>query len=243
MRRNRLLGVLLFVFICSMLNAQKNNENEVELSLFKKEDPFIWQKGSDLDLKCKITNRSKQEIILIMPKKSKEFKPSLFEIVLPEEFRGTLCDFSVGNDEYAKPDDFCTIKPGEEKEFSIYGRNYFLNYCNKDATLDSISIYIRYKGEKNKFDKDSYFIQNYYNSQLTEIEEKDIKEQVESMINRNYSNLIEQEKDKKRQMLWNALSKDKIKCTPQEQELIIKLYNASFTKQIKSNSISIRIEK
>jgi len=251
-RISPILFVIVIIQSCSIIKnvnqkedskTQKIESNQhVEINLYNMPENFIWRKGQAINLKGEIYNNSEQEIILIAPKTSKEYEPEAFKVKVSDEFVGSSCEYAVGEAEYPKSDNFWRILPGEKKEFQIFGANYFLNYCNDEPSMiESVDIYIQYLGRDYQYNKESYFIKENYDT-LSELEYKEILEKVESTINKYFSKLSVSEKDKQRKLFTNKYIKQKDNCTPEEQELIIRLFNKSFKKTIKSNVISIKIE-
>jgi hypothetical protein len=256
----RRISFILFLIItiqsCSIFkNTNQNDDSktkkiesnqDVIINLYKMSDYFVWRRGQNLNLFGEVINNSAHEIILIAPKINREFEPEAFKVEFSGDFKGTSCANSVGKPQYPTAENFWRIGPGEKKEFQILGTFYSLNYCNSELNIsDSIEVFIQYIGYDYQYNKESYFIKNNYKAELTESEKKELLEDVESTIKRNYSNLSEAEKDKKRELFTKAYSKQKyqLNYTPEEQVAMIELFNKSFKKTIKSNTIKINIEK
>ena len=248
-------AIILLVIILSACSISKDNTStntvispaplDVTLTLNEKPFSYIWKKGTVLHLNGMISNNSKDTIIIIAPKNHRDQAPDLFQVNISDSFTGTSCIYEVGENEYINREGFWKIPPMSDKPFYIRGEHYLLDYCNTEsASMDSIEVVVTYYGKAYDLTKDSPFISRNYKAELSDEEQSRISERIVAQVNSRYKDSISlEEKAEKIALLERSYIRQRLKYTPDEQKEIISLFNRSVPHKLKSNTISIAIEK
>ncbi|WP_435263500.1 hypothetical protein [Tenacibaculum sp. nBUS_03] len=251
------LTILTLIISCSSSkkNFNKNTKEKsnqepvlVELTLDKKPENFVWNKGDFLNLKGKIKNKSKVPITVLSPKSSYNVNPDYFRVNFLEGFEGTDCIFEVGEDDIRREvNEFITILPNQTKDIFISGRSYFIKYCNQDnSNKEEIKLNLRYNYYeiKHNYNTESYFIKKNYKTKISKEDEQKIQSKIKYIKNSVRMKMMSADKQKKQiSKLEKSLRKTMINSTFDEQRLIIEKFNNLFPKKLESNSITIKIKR
>lgn len=252
-----LLTIFLLIISCSSLKKISDKDTKtkpeqepilIELILDEKSENFIWRKGDFLNLRGKIINKSKTSITVLRPRSSRDVNPDYFKVNFYEPFEGTQCAFEVGEDDIRrKADEFITILPNETKDIYISGRNYFIQYCNKEnVNTENVKLNLQYNyyETKHNYNSESYFIKNIYKTKFSEEDEQKIQSKINYLKKSSRMQKLSEEKQNEQiSRIEKSLRKRMINSTSDEQSLIIEKFNNLFPKKLESNFIIIKVEK
>ncbi len=244
--------LILIVANCSSSKKITNKKNAkqdpilVELTLDEKPENFVWKKGDFLDLRGKITNKSKVPISILGPKTSYQVSPDYFSVNFIKEIEDNFCSAEITEDiTRRKLNEFVTILPNRSLDIYISGRSYLIEYCNNEnQTTEEVKLKLTYYAKDNHYTPESYFIANTYKVKLNDNDKQFIQYRINRAKNSSMmKKLSEEKRNEQLKRMEQSLRKRIINSTPEEQRVMIEKFNALYHKKLESNTITIKVQK